>query len=222
MPKPWSGIALGQDFRSIFSHENRVFELSGQLSIASRHGPVIASIKLCESRSNIDHRLNGKTHTGQNSILSTLTIGKVWNVRILMESTTESVSDVFLHDGKSVPRSFRDDSITDHADGATGLESSDGSMHSVERALGDGPRLFGHGTDKIGFGLIRMPSVDDRGNVDVNYVTIFQDIVIGDSVANDIVNACAAAFGVAQIAESRGLVFMFGRIVIDQPINFPS
>ena len=137
-----------------------------------------------------------------------------------MESATEAVADIFFNDRETIFGGFRNDSITDDTHGAARLQGGDGSMHRVERTLGNGPRLFRNGTNEIGFRLIRMPAVDDRRYINVDDVAIFKDVVTGDPMANDVVNARAAALCVAQIAKRSGLVFMFGRIVINESINF--
>lgn len=57
-------FALGQYFRSRFRHEDRVFELGGESSISGAYGPIVLGIEFGETGTGVDHRFDGKAHTG--------------------------------------------------------------------------------------------------------------------------------------------------------------
>lgn len=50
------------DFRSVFGHQHRVFELSGQFAVTCSNGPTVGSIEDRVTCSDIDHGFDGETH----------------------------------------------------------------------------------------------------------------------------------------------------------------
>lgn len=121
MPDPRSIFALCEYFRSRFRHENGVFELGGQSSVAGSYGPVVFRVEFGETGTSIDHRFDGKAHSGQESVLLAFSIREVGDVGVLMEPSAKSMSDVFANDRKSPLGSFGDDIVTDDADRASGF-----------------------------------------------------------------------------------------------------
>lgn len=138
-----------------------------------------------------------------------------------MKTATEAVADVFANDCKSIFVRFCHDIFTDDADGASGCQGGNGSVHCIEGALGDGSGLVRYATDQERFGLITVPTVDDGGDIHVDDISVLQGVRPGDAVADHVVDACAAAFGVTKITECGGGVFMGDSIFVYESIDFP-
>jgi len=119
MADPRSIFALCEYFRSRFRHEDGVFELGGESSVAGSYGPVVFRVEFGETSTGVDHRFDGKAHARQESVLLAFSIGEVGDVWVLMEPAAESVSDVFANDRKTPLGRFGDDIVTDNADGAS-------------------------------------------------------------------------------------------------------
>lgn len=110
---------LRQDLRTGFRHQDCVLELCGESPVAGANGPIVVHVQLGESSARIDHRFDGEAHSGKQSILATLPIGVVGNVRVLVEASTEPMSHIFSNDGESPFGRFCDHMITDDTYGAT-------------------------------------------------------------------------------------------------------
>ena len=77
-----------------------------------------------------------------------------------------------------------------------------------------------HFADQKGLGLVTMPSVYDRCDIDINNIAVLQNIVARDSVADHFVDAGATTFGIAQVAEGCGRVLVLVGKVDDESIYF--
>ena len=153
-----------------------------------------------------------------------MAIGNVRNVGALVEAVSNSVSDIFVDHAKSViPGDEGDDRLANHGHLAIGPQGFDGDIKRIKGALGDAPRSFLDFAQDEGFGLIAEPAVDDRGQVDVYDISGAEFVVARDSMADDFVDADAAAFGkrrfFAGIAEAGWLVSVIERVVMHQPIE---
>jgi len=111
-------FALGKNLGAGLGHEDSVFELGGETSVPGSYGPVIFGVEFRESGTGIDHRFDGKAHACEESVLLAFSIWEVGDVRVLMEATPESVTDVFANDRKPPLGRFRDDVVTNDAYGA--------------------------------------------------------------------------------------------------------
>ena len=67
---------------------------------------------------------------------------------------------------------------------------------------------------------VAMPAIDQRGDVDIDDVAILEPIVAGDAMADDIVDRCAAAMGIAAIAQGRGHAAAVERHAPDDVVQF--
>lgn len=65
-----------------------------------------------------------------------------------------------------------------------------------------------------------MPSIDDGGDIDVDDIAFFESVVAGDPVADDFIDAGAAAFGVAKVAFGGGDMAGGDSKVVDEGIDF--
>lgn len=142
------------------------------------------------------------------------------NVGVLVETASESMTDVFFDNGEATAMGKGDDGIPDGADGAAWGEGGDGCKEGVESALGDGSSIIGGLADEEGFGLIAVPAIDDGRNVDVDDIAFFESIIAGDPVADDFIDAGAAALGVAEVAFGGGDVTGGDGEIVDEGIDF--
>jgi hypothetical protein len=65
------------------------------------------------------------------------------------------------------------------------------------------PRLHRHLADQIHAARIAMPAVNDRGQVDIDDITVFQRPRAGNAMADDMVDRDAARMSIAAIADIR-------------------
>ena len=82
--------------------------------------------------------------------------------------------------------------------------------------LNDPASQFAGSADDKGLRRVAVPAVDNAGAIDVDDVTVLEDQRSGNAVANDVVDARAATFGIggvllAAIAERGALVPVRGR-----------
>ena len=210
MPFSWAVVTLGQDFGTVFGHHHGVFELCRRVSVFGADRPTIGFVTACITRSGIDHRFNGKAHAGEQSIDAALAVGKVGDRWIQVELFSQPVTDVFTHDGEATPMGFGHDGFADPRDGASGRERFDRHVHAIEGTLGDGFLFLRDFTDQEGFTLVAVPAVDDGGDINVDDVAVLQFLFVGDAVADDFIDAGAAALGVILIAQGCRFVAVVG------------
>lgn len=92
-------------------------------------------------------------------------------------------------------------------------------MHGVKGALADGPRFVVDFANEKRFRLIAVPPVHDAGDIDVDDVSILENVVTWNAVAYDIVDAGAAAFGVSEVAEGGWGVSVLDGVIVCEPID---
>ena len=197
-----------------------MLELRGKATVSGSNGPAIGCIRFCEPCSRIDHGLNGEAHSREETFLTTFPIGEVRNVGILVESSSQSVPDVFANHGESPSICFCDDVIPDNAHGAAWRQCFDRSIHGIKCALCHRAGLFGDLTDQERFRLIPMPAIDNTGNVYVDDVPFFERIIPGNTVADHFIDARAATFWKPQIPQGGWGMLVRDRVVMDQTIDF--
>ena len=137
-----------------------------------------------------------------------------------MEASPKAVADVLAHDRESILVGFCNHVFSDDTYRTAWGKCPDRSMHGVKCALRDGAGFFGDIADEKSLGLISMPSLDDRRDVDVDDVSIFENIIPWDPMANHIVDARATAFGITQIPKSRRSMLVRKGVLVDEPIDF--
>jgi hypothetical protein len=95
----------------------------------------------------------------------------------------------------------------------------DRSVHGVKGALGDQSPLLRHVSDQESLGLIAMPAIDDRSDIDIDDIAILEDVIARDPMADHIVDACATAFAVAQVPQGRRGMLVGNRVFVDELID---
>ncbi len=65
-----------------------------------------------------------------------------------------------------------------------------------------------------------MPTIHDRGDIDIHDVTLLENVAVGNPVADYIVDARAAGLGISEISERGRLVLVPDRVFMDQAVDF--
>src|SRR5437762_5521381 len=85
------------------------------------------------------------------------------------------------------------DWISDVRDAAVGLEVVNGEPKALERTLHHAAGQVRWHADDERLARIAVPAVNDAREIDVDDVALFEDVVARNAVADDIVDARAAA-----------------------------
>ncbi len=143
-------------------------------------------------RAQIHHRFDRETHSRIQTVTTTLLRRHVRDIWTLVEHHSNSVTDVLVND--TVPKilfDVRHNRFADRDDPTSGFQGINGQIQTVKGTLRQTNGLFGWLPDQKCFGLIAMPSVDDRSDIDVNNVSVFQRVFTWNSMTNYVVNANA-------------------------------
>lgn len=150
------------------------------------------------------------------------------NVWSLMESGSDTVTDVLLHDTEAGLAFLNklQNCFSDHCNGTTRRQRVDASVERIESAL---RHIASHVEYLIWFAdderlrLIAMPSVHDRRQINIDDVARPEFVCSGNAVADDVVDADATAFGIrsvfAWIAQAGRRMSVIKRIVVHQLID---
>lgn len=92
-------------------------------------------------------------------------------------------------------------------------------MHGVERALADGASLIEDLSDEERFRLIAVPAIHNTSDIDIDDIAILENVVAWDAMADDVVHAGAAAFGVSEVSECGWGVSMLDGVIVREPID---
>ena len=147
----------------------------------------------------VDHGLDGENHAGfEFQALAFAAV--VQNLRFAVEGASDAVAAKFLHDGIACVFGNLLAGIAHVAQCRAGFDGFDARHHGivggVYQALGDGGD-FADGKHAAG---VAVEAVFFDGQVDVDDVAFFEGFVVGDAVADDVVDGCAAGFGVGRVA----------------------
>lgn len=110
--------------------------------------------------------------------------------------------------------------FTDTGNGAAGCQCVDRQVHAVKSALCHRATFVGNFADQKRLALVAVPTVDDGRDVQIDNVAFLQDIVAGDPVADDLVDARAATFRIVLVPQRRGLVTIVDRPLVDHLVDF--
>ena len=76
-----------QNLGPILIHQDRVFKLGRQFAVFGSNGPAIMFVADSGRRTDVDHRLDGETHSWKEVLATGLAIGNVRDVRALPPRT---------------------------------------------------------------------------------------------------------------------------------------
>ena len=205
--------------RAFLGHQNRVLELSGEAAVLSAHRPAVGLVDLGFPNSFVEHWFDRQAGAGADDGFAGLQIGEVGNARLLMEIATDSMTLEFANDLVALILREAIDGAADVDDSAEWLDDADADPHGIERGLHE---AFGLRTDLADQKCLRrnaVPTADDGCQVDIHDVAVSQNVVVGDAVTDDFVDAGANGVGVAVVAQTGRSVAVLDRVVVGQLVN---
>src|SRR4030095_2503187 len=120
-----------------------------------------------------------------------------------MEQAPEAMAAEIAHHPVAMRLGMALDGVADVANGVAGPRLLDAEHQALVGDIDELAGLQGYVTDEIHAAGVAVPAVEDRGHVDVDDVAVLQDLIAPNDVADDMVDRCAAALGVAAVAERR-------------------
>jgi len=196
-----------------------MLELRRGASVLGADCPSVTLVAARVTASAVDHWLDGKAHAWIETIDTALSIREMRNRRVEVELSPQSVTDVFTYDREASSMSFGDDRFSDRADPTPRLEGIDREIETIKGTLRHRSFIVGDFANEKGFTLITVPIIDDRGDVNIDNVTLFELVIIRDAVANDIIDARATTFGIVLISERRWFVPMIEGPLMNNLVN---
>lgn len=168
-------------------------KLSSALSVNSSTGPVIRPCDITVlAQSN--HGLNRKGHA-RLAFANRLVLGVVRNVGRAVEKLVDTVTTVRANDTAVLGLGVLLDNITEFADQSTWLNGLDGLIETFTSAFNYANVIrvsLGAIANVVRLVKIGMVPVVVQSDIDVENVTVEQDSLIGNAVANNFVDRCTA------------------------------
>ena len=149
-----------------------MFELGGQLAVDGADSPVVEWIDNPLISSNVDHWFDGEANARFKGNAVKAWVGIVRYRRILMKFGTQSVADVFAIDAESVFLGFRNNGVPDLGNFTSRANRINGLVKTIKGTLRDTSCVITHFANQKSLRLIAVPTVDNRGNVDIHDVSI--------------------------------------------------
>ncbi len=145
------GAVFGQrhDLRAFVRHQDRVFELRGQLAVERSDGPAVELVENRFPGSLIEHRFDRKAHAGANDLAACPAASEpeVWHAWLLVKAATDAVSLVISDDFEFPFGRVLVNGGADVADFSVRLDGSDADPQRFERCLNQAFCLFGDFAD---------------------------------------------------------------------------
>lgn len=207
------------DFWAFLGHQYRVLELGREAAVLSADGPAVGFVDFGFPIPLVEHRFNRQTSAGTNDRLAGLQIGEVRNTWLLMEIAADSVALEFADDLEALISGKPIDGSADVNDSAEGLDGMDADPHGIKCGLHESLGLWRYLTDQKRLGRVAVPTIDDRREIDVDDVSLAQQVVVRDAVTNDFVDAGTNCVRVAVVTQAGGRVAMFERVVVGQLVD---
>ena len=185
-----------------FGNEDFVFPLGGEGSVFSYDRPaVIEDAQVAFPL--VNHGFDSENHARfENGALSFLSV--VQDLRGFMEAASDTVAAEFLYNRITCIFGNLLAGVTYVAQCCAGFDGfyarHHGGVGYVNQPLGDGGN-FADGKHTAG---VSVETVFFDGEVDVDNIAFFEGFVVGNAVANDVVDGGAAGFGVGRVAVVEG------------------
>src|SRR3954469_13721757 len=191
----------GENLHAGFGDTDRMLELGRQRTIAGDRGPAVAQ-HLHAIAAQIDHGLDGEEHAGlQGNAAAGLAV--MDNVGQGVEHLAQAVATEVAHHGALLLAfGIRLDGIADVAGGGARLHRRDAAHHGF---IGDLDQPFGPAldlADRIHARGVAMPAVQDDGDVNVHDIAVAQRLVVGNAVADHMVDGGADGVAIAAIVQA--------------------
>ena len=211
-----------EDLRAFLSHQNCVLELGREAAVLSAHGPSVGLVDLGFPNPLVEHWFDRQASAGADDGFAGLQIGEVWNTRLLMETATDAVALEFANDLVALIFGKPIDGSADIDDAAEGLDGSDTDPHRVERGLHQAFRLRRDVPDEKCFRRISVPASNNGCEIEIDDVSVFQNLIAGDAVADDFVDAGTNCVRKTVVAEAGRGMTVLDRVAVGQLVDFAS
>lgn len=187
-------------------HQISLTELRSPLAVNRCAGPVVGPSDVpVLTKSN--HGLNGESHAGL-ALANLLVLGVVRNVGRAVEQLVDAVAAVRADDTAVPLLGDLLDDVAKVADQGAGLDRSDGGVQTVASSL--------HHPDGVGIGLCPLANVVRlieiavvalvvQRNVNVQDIAVEQNALVGNAVADDLVERGAYRLGEVVVVQGRGV-----------------
>ena len=179
-----------------------MFPLGGKRTVFGNHCPAVGEDAQV-AFALVNHRFDSKNHAGfQNQALAFAAV--VQDLRGFVKAASDAVAAKFLHDG--IARVFGNllAGVADIAERGAGFDGGDACHHgfvgNINQALGDGGN-FADGKHAAG---VAVEAVFFDGQVNVDDVAFFKGLIVGNAVADNVVDGSAAGFGIRRVAVVQG------------------
>ena len=182
-------------------HADRVLELRRQRAVARHRGPAVGQ-HLHMRAAEIDHRLDGEEHAGpqHDAFAGRGRRARCWARR---GTAAEAVAAEVAHHAHVLRLDEGLDRGADVAGGGARPDHGDAAHHGL---IGDLDQPLGAArdfADRVHAAGIAVPAVEDQRHVDVDDVAVLQRLVVGDAVADHVVDRGAGRLVVAAIHQRR-------------------
>ena len=197
-----------------------MFPLGAEASVAGDCGPAVLE-RLGARASDVDHRFYGKDVADFDE-RAAFVVAEVIDGRFFVEAAADAVTAVVFDDAEAV---FVGDVLDGAADvvpvGALFAGGADAFFHAelggIDEFTGDVRDL----ADAEHGGGVAVVAGEDRGDVDVHDVAIFEDgVCVRDAVADNFVEADAGVARIAVVAHAGGDAFVLAGVVADEFVDF--
>lgn len=180
-------VESGQDFDAIAGYSERVFKLSGPFSVFCDRSPAVVE-DFDSPVALVDHGFDGERHTFDEADAVTFA-AVVWDLEILVELSSDAVTDVIANDGESAPLGEFLNGCADIAHTGAGFYLSNADFETFSRRFDEVNGFFGGRTDVERRGNVAVPAIEDGGDIDIDDIAVFEDcFFVRNAVADDLVD----------------------------------
>lgn len=206
----WPSIA---SWRTCAIQKKPLTKLRSLLAINRRARPVIGpgDIAVLAQR---NHGLNRKSHAGL-ALSHRLVLGVVGDVGRAVEQRVDAVAAVRADDAAVPLLCNLFDNVAKLADERARLDGGDGGVEAVAGSFHNADRVrvgLGAVADVVRLVEVAVVALEEEGDVDVEDVAVEEHALVGDAVADDLVEGCAYGLGEVVVVQGRGVGLRFGLV----------
>lgn len=181
-------------------------KLRGELAVDGGAGPVVGP-GLVPVRAEVDHGLDGEAHALLRGA-DGLVVLVVRDVGRAVEQAVDAVADVRAHHVALLRLGVLVDRVAEVAEQHARLDQRDGLRQALARRLDDAHRVGvarGLRADVVRLVQVAVEALVVQRDVDVQDVAVDEDALVGDAVADDLVDGRAHGLGEVAVVEWRGI-----------------
>lgn len=175
-----------------------MFPLGAWAAIDSASGPAVALVDDAFGFAGVDHRFDSEGHAGNERAL--VLVAAVHDLRLFVEEEADAVSDKLMHNRATIGFGVGADGIANGREGHARLEDGDGTHQAFVSHFGDEAFFIADWLDHHHAATIAIIAIHDSGHVDVHNVALLEGAVVGNAVADDLVERGADAFRIGRMA----------------------